>query len=185
MSIDGPAGAEALKQPIPPSAAVPHIEVVEPAVDAVVEAPAERGRFEHPDIVTRFDSLATLGYVSMVSFLANHNGDTAKLPDAAQYAMSSGSHPVLGYIGACAADALLHKAPKKIKTAAIFAAATVANFATEAAQSVLIASPEYVNFMSSRNLPETAKDYGFSLLGMGLYMLQQRRSMKRQQAAEV
>jgi hypothetical protein len=43
----------------------------------------------------------------------------------------------------------------------------------------MVASPQYVDFMSSRNMPETTKDYAFALAGMGLYLFQNRRQKDR------
>ncbi len=116
-----------------------------------------------------------LGGISLAATMSEYSGNTAQMDAVPKLIASSSAHPVLGYVGAWAADRLYKNTPDKLRKTAILLAASTANFVTETAQSLIIASPQYADFLSTRNLPETAKDYGFSLLGAGLYMLQNRR----------
>jgi hypothetical protein len=113
--------------------------------------------------------------MAAAALAAEKYGLDKELPHVAKMAVDSCAHPLLGYAGAWAANALAGSPAGKFKTKVAAAGTTIANFTAEASQSLLVASPQYVDFMSSRNLPETSKDYLFALGGLGLFMLQNKR----------
>lgn len=116
-----------------------------------------------------------LGGISLAATMSEYSGNTERMDEVPRLIASSCAHPVLGYVGAWAADRIYKNEGGKIRKTAMLLGATVANFVTETAQSFIVASPAYADFLSTRNLPETAKDYAFSLIGMGVYMFQNRR----------
>jgi hypothetical protein len=118
---------------------------------------------------------AALGGVAALATASDYLGMSYGLPHSAELIETSAKHPIVGYLGAWAAASAFRNSLTGVRTKAAIAGATIANFATEAAQSTLVASPEYVNFLSAQNLPETGKDYVFTLAGLGLFLLNNRR----------
>ncbi len=120
-----------------------------------------------------------LAGAAILSKAAEVAGIDHDMPTLARMAVDSGAHPIIGYMGAWAANTAANAVSRNpfgaVKAKFALAAVTAANFAVEGAQSLLVASPQYIDFMSQRNFPETAKDYAFALAGMGLYMFQQKR----------
>lgn len=116
-----------------------------------------------------------LTYISALAVSAEYSGYNDVLPEIPEMIASSMGHPAVGYLGGGAAGlAAIDKSPVA-RTGAILAGATMANLFVEKAQSVAVASPEFVDFLSRQNLPETAKDYAAALLGAALVAVQLRR----------
>jgi hypothetical protein len=114
-----------------------------------------------------------LGGIAVADTIAEATGsDISEIPVQVS---SSLRHPILGFAGAWAAEQLCKDESKWTRRAGVLVFASAVNFAAETIQSYTVAAPQYVDFLSTRNLPETAKDYAFSLVGMGIYMLQNRR----------
>jgi hypothetical protein len=118
----------------------------------------------------------SLGGVAALTTASELMGVTPNLPDSAEWIATSGKHPAVGYLGALAATSVLKNPLRNIRTKVAIAGATVANFSAEVGQ---VFSPwavsEYANFWTTRNLPETGKDYAFALAGLGLFLFQNRR----------
>ncbi len=124
---------------------------------------------------TKVYTASALGGAALLATTAEYLGVTNTLPEVPKFIASSLAHPVLGYTGAWAATSAFGRISDRFRTSVAIAGATVANFVTEKTQSALIADPQYINFLSAQNLPETTKDYAFALLGAGLFILQNRR----------
>ncbi|HVX57677.1 MAG TPA: hypothetical protein VHA37_08160 [Candidatus Saccharimonadales bacterium] len=92
-----------------------------------------------------------------------------------RWVTDSAAHPIIGYVGAWAASRAAGKSAGNLKAGAGLAVVTAANFFTESMQSATVATGQYIEFWSSRNAPETLKDYAFALAGLGLFMWQERR----------
>lgn len=113
-----------------------------------------------------------LGATAVLALAAQRFGLTNELQQPFEAGSESLAHPVLGYMGAWAADTLSKQESKGVRAGAALLGATFVNFAAETAQSAVVASPEYINYLAASNQLETGKDLGAALLGMGLYIWQ-------------
>lgn len=145
----------------------------------VADVPAEAPAPESSGLLTKIGVAAALGGLAAASKWAEYKGIDHDMIAPSRWTIDSTAHPLLGYMGAWAASAAANMSPRRplglLKGKAAFIGATAANFAVEGAQSFTVAASQYVDFWSSRNLPETAKDYAFALAGMALFMYQNRR----------
>jgi hypothetical protein len=116
---------------------------------------------------------------SALAVAGQHLGWYQDTPPPVETVLDSTAHLGVGALGALAttwaADHLRHKPPTAVSA---ILGATVANFSVEAMQDKIFnalnipGSGEAVNnFLDASQRAETAKDYGFALLGVGVYGL--------------
>jgi hypothetical protein len=116
---------------------------------------------------------------SGLAVAGQHLGWYQDTPPPIEAMLDSTAHLGVGYIGALAtvwaADHLRHKPPTPVSA---IIGTTAANFSVEAMQDGIFnalnipGSGEVVNnFLDISQRAETAKDYGFALLGLGVYGL--------------
>jgi hypothetical protein len=94
-----------------------------------------------------------------------------------RWGVDSAAHPLIGYMGAWAAEAVgtRRHSSEKIKAGVAWLGATAVNFTAEGLQSVTVAASQYVAFWSSSNRMETGRDYMGALTGFAVYLWQARR----------
>lgn len=141
------------------------------------EAAPEAAPDESTGIWAKIGVATGLGGLAVASKYAEYKGYDRELVAPERWVVDSTAHPVFGYMGAWAATALgrRRESLSRFRSKIAFAGATAANFAVEGAQSVTVATSQYVEFWAGRNTPETTKDYFFALAGLGLYLWQERR----------
>jgi hypothetical protein len=124
----------------------------------------------------RMFTAGTLGLLSLTTLELRRRGLTHDLPDAdiTKPILDSTAHPVLGYTGAWLAYKFSRLRGNSESSVALFTGSTFLNFSAEGVQSLVHSSPQTFNFLSERNLPETAKDYLFALTGLSLFLYQSR-----------
>ncbi|HEX5797326.1 MAG TPA: hypothetical protein VFX86_02960 [Candidatus Saccharimonadales bacterium] len=121
---------------------------------------------------------AALSGIAVAATAAEYTGLGAYLPEAdrAEMLVTSGRHPVVGYLGAWAASSFLGNRVMAVKATAAGVGATMTNFLAEGVQRLSpFIRPEYVAFWSESNLQETGKDYILALGGFGLFLYLQSR----------
>ncbi|MCA9349006.1 hypothetical protein KC878_02550 [Candidatus Saccharibacteria bacterium] len=124
-------------------------------------------------------SLATLGATAVYGYYGQRHGYFQKWPDILREAGESLSHPILGYIGALTGTLASRFRSRTTRAGYVVAGATIANFSAEVGQLYLVPHSPETDFFLSSNFPETLKDYAFSLIGMGLFIVNQRRCQKQ------
>jgi hypothetical protein len=120
---------------------------------------------------------ASLSAVALFSVWAERNGVNKELITPYEEMANSCAHPVLGYAGAWIGTKVVDRfsdAYQRLKgdlygIYAAVATASSADYSAEKIQSELWAAPQYENFLSAANLPETAKDYLAVIGGLGLF----------------
>lgn len=117
---------------------------------------------------TKLKTGGRLAVAALVAYLMQAKGVSNELPAVLREATNSGCHPVLGFAGAWIGD-LASRGRNRI--AGMVAGATAANFFVETAQSRIIKSPQYFEYLANASLLETGKDYGAALGGMALYAI--------------
>ncbi len=120
---------------------------------------------------------AILGSTALVSKLHPESPDI--IP---QVAYDSMAHPLLGYIGAYAASKLVSYR-QTFCTAFYMAGATTVNFLTEISQDAIL-KPEHP-FYSPSQMPETIKDYSFTLGGAAIFAGIDRVIRRRKESQEL
>lgn len=83
-------------------------------------------------------------------------------------------HPLTGYTGGaagCVAASVLNTEHKGVYE---LAGATAGDLSAEIGQSILLPESPATNFIATRNLPETGKDYAFALLGWLFFVLNEK-----------
>lgn len=146
------------------------VKIVGPTLLAEVVPAAETEN--NQNIRKKAVTLAILAGLATAAFCGQRYGLNNELPSYGTEVADSFAHPVLGYVGAWAALSLT----RTFRKAQAIAGATAFNFATEKAQSLLLSSPGYGDFLSQQNVPETLKDYAFALGGSALFLLQNRKN---------
>lgn len=129
---------------------------------------------ETNQIYTKAGSVAALGALAGIGFLAETYGIPAGTPQTVEKVVNSLQHPVVGYLGAMSADILSKGKVGRQKKIALFLGATGANFATETAQSWILANHDLTKtWLGHGQYAETIKDYSFAvLIGLNLYVNQ-------------
>lgn len=117
---------------------------------------------------TKITTAGSLAASAGIAYFLQQKGITEKMPFGAGEIVNSGCHPVLGFAGAWIGD-LATRGRNRI--AGMVAGATAANFFVETAQSRIIKSPQYFEYLANASLLETGKDYGAALGGMALYAI--------------
>ena len=128
-------------------------------------------------------TIATLGTLSAVSFLSERLGFIHLLPEVLQPIANSTAHPAVGYAAALLVDASIEHNPsgESLPLTTLAIAATVGDMATETVQSLLYDDAGHkMSFLAKANVPETLKDYGFTMLGFLFYIYQSRRHKNKQ-----
>jgi hypothetical protein len=156
----------------------PHIAVSAENTDApAIETAQELVTDGEPSGVLATAGWAVaLGGMAAASKYAEYKGLDHGMEAPERWITDSAAHPLIGYLGAWAAGAAgRHSVVEAVKARTALLGATAANFAVEAAQSVTIATSQYVEFWSSSNRMETGRDYAGALLGAALFMWRDRR----------
>lgn len=118
----------------------------------------------------RLQNLLCLTAVCAGGLLMQKTGMTQQFPVGIKETTESLCHPALGYAGAWAGLKIAEKL-NIAKNQVIALGASAINFATEGAQAFWAGSPE-THFFLKDNIPETAKDYCFAILGAGILYLE-------------
>lgn len=117
---------------------------------------------------TKITAVGSLATSAGIAYFLQQKGITEKMPLGIGEVVNSGCHPVLGFAGAWIGD-LASRGRNRI--AGMVAGATAANFFVETAQSRIIKSPQYFEYLANASLLETGKDYGAALGGLALYAI--------------
>lgn len=130
-------------------------------------------RIERYDMLRKLRTMVALGAIAGYGAYAEKLGIPSYMPGMARAAINSFQHPIVGYMGAMAGDILSSGRNRRQKTIAILAGATVANFFTETAQSLVETSSPTASWATHGDIVETLKDYAFDMkFGAGLYLNQ-------------
>lgn len=105
-------------------------------------------------------------------------GVTAGWTPALRAIGESLEHPLPGYTGAAAGCVVAAALDSEHEGVYELAGTTIGNFSAEIGQSILTPESPATNFIATRNLPETGKDYLFALLG-GLFFVLNEKLLKR------
>lgn len=117
---------------------------------------------------TKITAVGSLAVSAGIAYFLQQKGITEKMPFGAGEIVNSGCHPALGFAGAWIGD-IASRGRNRI--AGMVAGATAANFFVETAQSRIIKSPQYFEYLANSSLLETGKDYGAALGGLALYAI--------------
>jgi hypothetical protein len=148
-----------------------------PGVDEADVSAAPVVDAESSDVLAKAGWAVALGGVAAVSKWAEYKGMDHGMEAPERWVTDSAAHPLIGYMGAWAADmATTRFNPlEKVKVQTAWLGATAANFATEGIQSVTIAASQFVDFWSAHNRMETSRDYVGALAGLVFYLWRDRR----------
>lgn len=129
---------------------------------------------ETNQIRTKARSVAALGALAGIGFLAETYGMPTNTPPTVEKVVNSFQHPLVGYLGALSGDIISKGKMDRQKRVALFLGATGANFATETAQSWILANHDLTKtWLGHGQYAETIKDYSFAvLIGLNLYVNQ-------------
>ncbi len=121
-----------------------------------------------------------LGLIAVLAHKMQVDVDMITWPDFPREVMNSMSHPFLGYIGAAIANVIFRTKSYAKRVYYGSGLGTLANFGTEIAQAWWLPHTPETNFLATRNMPETMKDYVFALGGIGIFAIREKRIRKKE-----